>query len=219
MRNRFCGHIKKDEKKTGDFGRYSDGQLLIRYRLERDPLIIGELYTRYTHLVYGSCYKYLEDPEAARDAVMQIFEGLFESLLNSEVRHFSSWLYQVSRNHCLMEIRKRGTERKHLEKIFEEDRKDIMENMPLLHLNPDEDESEIAALRKALDSLRKEQRECVELMYFENRSYKEIAELSGYSINKVKSHIQNGKRKLKILLDKPLNMFILIIFWMIFLER
>lgn len=188
----------------------SDGQLLVKYRLEQDPEVIGELFTRYTHLVYGSCIKYLGDQEMARDAVMQIFEGLFDSLLKTEVRHFSSWLYQVSRNHCLMEIRRRQSGNKALEVLKEEFTNDLMESEDSMHLNTTEDDMGYPELRRALGKIREEQRVCIELMYLEGRSYKDIAEITGYEVSKVKSHIQNGKRKLRILLERSLLIFILL---------
>ena len=54
----------------------------------------------------------------------------------------------------------------------------------------------------SVNQLNKEQGECVKLFYLEGKSYQEVAELTSYSIKKVKSYIQNGKRNLKNILTK-----------------
>jgi RNA polymerase sigma-70 factor (ECF subfamily) len=69
---------------------------------------------------------------------------------------------------------------------------------------PDKDaesEREMDALTTALAQLREGQRKCIELFYLQGHSYAEVARRSGYSANEVKSHIQNGKRSLRILLQ------------------
>lgn len=196
-------HIAKD--KLADL---SDEDLLKRYRQGADPALIGILYTRYTHLVFGNCLKHLGDPEAARDAVMGIFEGLFQSLLRDEVRHFSSWLYTVSRNYCLMELRRQRSGEEALKGLFADISGGDMENPVEVHLKEVEKQEKHLALQDALDQLGQEQRTCVELMYLEGRSYKEIAEHTGLEMNKVKSHIQNGKRKLRIILGRTASVFL-----------
>jgi hypothetical protein len=61
------------------------------------------------------------------------------------------------------------------------------------------------ALEKALAGLNEEQRKCVELFYIQDKSYNEIVEITGYSLNNVKSFIQNGKRNLRIILEKKIR--------------
>ena len=72
-----------------------DARLLQLYANTGDLKHLGDLYDRYTHLVYGVCLKYLQDEEASKDAVMQVFEKLVGSLRDAEVQYFKSWLYTV----------------------------------------------------------------------------------------------------------------------------
>ena len=87
-------------------GDQSDLELIERYKKTHNNEILGVLYERYMHLVYGTCLKYLKDQEAAKDAVMNIFEELMTKLRTHQVDHFRSWLFVVSKNHCLMQLRK-----------------------------------------------------------------------------------------------------------------
>jgi len=191
--------------------RLTDEELLGIYRERQEPELVGILFRRYTHLVFANCLKHLGDAEAARDAVMGIFEGLFDSLSYTDVRHFSSWLYTVSRNYCLIELRRAKSEAGALHGLFLESEGSFMENPEDLHLK-EALHSDHDALHRAMGQLGEEQRVCVGMMYLEGRSYKEIAEHTGYGINKVKSHIQNGKRNLRLMLGRsaPLLLWLLI---------
>src|SRR5579864_3415483 len=83
----------------------TDTEIILLYKKSGNLLLIGELFTRYTSLVYGVCLRYLKDRELAKDAVMQVFEKLISILKNHEVDNFKGWLYVTARNHCLMELR------------------------------------------------------------------------------------------------------------------
>src|ERR1044071_7929293 len=89
----------------------SDDDLLAAYRLSGDKALVGELYTRYAHLVYGLCLNYFRDRELARDAVLQLFEKLFETLTRTKPENFKTWLTYVARNHCISELRKQNVAR------------------------------------------------------------------------------------------------------------
>lgn len=167
---------------------------MLEYRKTGDSKLIGDLYNSYLHLVYGLCLKYLKSREESQDATMNIYEKISEKLLSAEVQHFKSWLYKVSKNHCLMELRKANPEKNaHV----------VMENDAVLHLNDEEDimESRLSALDECMDELKDEQKECVKLFFLEKKSYNEVNNLTGIELKKVKSHIQNGKRNLKICLE------------------
>ncbi len=155
---------------------------------------LGVLYHRYMHLVYGVALKYLKDPDLSKDVVMQIFEVLVEKLPYHQVTNFKSWLYVVSKNHCLGMLRKKPPVES-IDHIF-------METQEKLHLNGEDREGNEVDLTVALSSLTSHQRRCIQMFYYEKKSYQEIASETGYSQNKVKSYIQNGKRNLKIYLDK-----------------
>ncbi len=163
---------------------------------------MGILYKRYAHLVLGLCFKYLKDEDEAKDAVMHIFEKLMADLLKHEVHYFKSWLYTFSKNHCLMIIRKKQA-RLNKEMDLKIHADSFMETETGLHLKTHEaKETEYNALEKAIEELNEEQRVCIDLFYLKEKSYQEISNNTGYTLNEVKSFIQNGKRNLKIKLEK-----------------
>lgn len=194
----------------------SDKKLVSLYKKEGKKDIVGELYQRYTQFVFLVSMKYLKNEESSKDSVMQIFEKLFTDLLNHNVDNFKSWLYMVTRNHCLMQLRKNQINlRNRID--YKKDTADFMEIDMNSHLNEKETkESKIETVQDAIGQLNKEQKECVKLFYLEGKSYQEIAEITSYSIKKVKSYIQNGKRNLKNILTKA-GISALIMFFIIFI--
>jgi RNA polymerase sigma factor (sigma-70 family) len=175
----------------------TDADLIAWYKKSADKRAVGELYTRYTGMVYGVCFKYLKDREEAKDAVMQLFEKLLSSLLTHEVSYFKSWLYASARNHCLMQLRtKKGKYTEELSPFF-------METASEAHLHEDVDlEGNISKLEKCIQQLTTQQKECVELFFLQEKCYQEVSVTTGYDMKKVKSYIQNGKRNLKICLEQ-----------------
>ncbi len=173
----------------------SDTDIINRYKKTGDAEVLAPLFDRYIHLVFGVCLKYLKNKEEAKDAAMEIMESLIDKLLQHEITNFPSWLHTVSRNYCLMGIRNRK------ENLFIETDKRKSEQIPVesdeeLHQKIEE-EVKLNEMGKAIVSLNHEQKQCIHLFFFEKRSYDEIANETGYSVNKVKSHIQNGKRNLR----------------------
>lgn len=171
------------------------------YRSDGEKEIISELFRRYTHLVYGVCLKYLEDQDEAKDAVMEVFESLFESLSEHEITNFRSWLHSVARNHCLMKLRRMKEFVLDEEAISEKIGADFMENDDFQHQEDILERYKPEHLGDVLRTLREPQRRCIELVYLEEKSYQEVSEITGYTMNEVKSHVQNGKRNLKIRLE------------------
>jgi len=200
------GHIlfiKSSNRKGKGIGKakmLSDTDIISRYKKLGDTEVLVPLFDRYIHLVFGVCLKYLKNKEEAKDAAMEIMESLMDKLLQHEISNFSSWLHTVSRNYCLMRIRNRK------ENLFIEIDKRKNEQIPVesdedLHQKIEE-EVKLNEMGKAIASLNTEQKQCIHLFYLEKRSYDEIAEKTGYSLKKVKSHIQNGKRNLRNYLIK-----------------
>ena len=193
---------RKPRHRDAAFARLTDAQLIDAYVSGGNTDYFGMLFERYTHLVFGVCMKYLKNTHDAEDAVMSIFEKLMTDLRNHEVRDFKNWLYRVAKNHCLMTLRKRNIKLRAEDEISWEKEQEFMEIIFGEHLNVEEGNAGgiLISLRDALNSLRDEQRRCIELMYLERKTYQEIARITGYDIKKVKSYIQNGKRNLKIML-------------------
>ncbi|HTB99280.1 MAG TPA: sigma-70 family RNA polymerase sigma factor [Ferruginibacter sp.] len=174
-----------------------DNELLQRFYADKNNEWLGILLQRYTLLLLGVCMKYLKDQEEAKDAVQQVFLKAITELHKYKVDYFKSWLYMVAKNHCLMKLRDKG---KHSVEINER-----------IMATPDEAENknsylekdiELTNLAAALQQLNKEQQECLTLFYLTKKSYNEIVAHTGYTLLQVKSHIQNGKRNLKIILLK-----------------
>lgn len=175
----------------------SDHELVLLYRQSGDLKILGELYLRYMELVYGVCLKYLKEPEPAQDAVMQIFEELVLKLKKHEVENFRGWLHQVAKNHCLMQLRTP----KNLKTV--EISPLLMQNEEDVHLNGVmEKEENLKKLEQCIDSLSDEQRTMIKLFYLDGKCYNEIVEITGKDWNHVRSAIQNGRRNLKLCMDK-----------------
>ncbi len=180
-----------------DYSALADNQLVELYKQSGDTTLVGVLYNRYMTMVYGVCLKYLKDRDESKDAVMQIFEKLMSSLKEHEIIHFKSWLYVTAKNHCLMAIRSQKG------RNFQEFSADIMENGAFLHPEEEpEKELNLVKLEKCIEHLAAEQKHCVTLFYLQHKCYKEIVEITGFDDNKVKSYIQNGKRNLKLCMEK-----------------
>lgn len=178
-------------------GGLTDQDLIRAYKRNGDMQVLGELYAPYMELVLGVCMKYLKDQEAARDAVMNIFEELVDKLKKHEVDNFRSWLYVVARNHCLMQLRKEGKIK------ITEIPETFMQSDDQAHLNGVmEKEAGLKAMEDCMETLPAEQKQSVSLFYLDGKCYQEIAEITGQEWNKVRSQIQNGKRNLKICIEK-----------------
>lgn len=174
-----------------------DTSLISRYKSSGSLEVLGTLYNKYMHLVFGVCLNYLKDEEQSKDAVMQIFEELIVKLKVHEVQNFKSWLHVLARNHCLMAIRKNSRH----ETVSIEDT--FVENTEFVHLDVDDTkENKLTVMEKCMETLPEEQRISVDLFYLQEKCYKEVADITGYDMLKVKSYIQNGKRNLKICIEK-----------------
>ncbi len=179
----------------------SDEKLLTEYLKTRDMGTLGELYKRHMHLVYGICLKYFKERTKSQDTVIQIFEKLLIEIDKQQIRNFKNWLYVVSKNYCLMEIRKTKPG-KVISIADENEMAAFMENVAELHpIDREQDEIGEQALNNCIEKLKNEQKNCIRLFYFESKSYREIGIILNLEEKKIKSFIQNGKRNLKICLE------------------
>ena len=158
--------------------------------------ILGDLYQRYMDLVYGVCLKYLADTENAKDAVINIFEELVIKLKKYEVDNFKGWLYQLAKNHCLMKLRSNKS-------------KPVNVDIDIVYLSENghldavmEKEENLTKLEQCIEELPEEQKKAVQQFYIKEKCYKQIADETATDINKIRSFIQNGRRNLKICMDK-----------------
>jgi len=167
--------------------------LLEEYRKTGELRLLGKLYEPYMPLLYGVCYRYFNDREKSEDAVMGVFESLIVKLRQHEVTNFKSWLYVFVRNYCLMELRKSKRA-----VMVELEENMLGEDPGFDQLN----EERLTLMEDCLATLSEEQHNCIRLFYLEQHCYQDIAEITGYDMGKVKSYIQNGKRNLKICMEK-----------------
>ncbi len=186
--------------KTNRYDSLSDNELLENYYQSKHPQWIGILLERYTLLLLGVCMKYLKNEDEAKDAVQQVFLKVLIEVAKYKIDFFKSWLYMVAKNHCLMKLR--AQQGKYTQELKEEtaieqhetDRNDLLAN-----------EKTYSLLEESVDELNLEQKQCVTLFYLEKKSYQQITEATGFNLMQVKSHIQNGKRNLRMLLGKKLK--------------
>ena len=153
----------------------------------------SELYRRYIPMVYGLCLKYLGNKADAEDAVMDLFEDVSQKIAQYEIQHFHTWLYSVARNHCLQRLRKGN------KAFFVQFDEAVMESGSFFTLldGDQSDDEEASALAYCMNELGEEQRRSIEYFYYHDKSYADIVTLTGFTLDKVKSYIQNGKRNLK----------------------
>lgn len=163
---------------------------------------LGILMQRYTLLLYGVCMKYLKHEEEAKDAVQQIFLKAISELQKYRVTYFKSWLYMVARNYCLMQLRDNGkvSSLPVTEKMMTSEPEET--DSLIFHQQKD---AALSALDEALEELNEDQKQCIVLFYLQKKSYNDIALMTGYSPMQIKSHIQNGKRNLKIIMEKKMK--------------
>ena len=187
--------------KAEKYNHITDQELLQKYRADHNNEWLGILLQRYTLLLLGVCMKYLKNEEEAKDSVQQIFLKVIQELQKYNVDYFKSWLYMVAKNHCLMKLRDKQnkisaelTEKLMAAPEEETDWQKMMETDQVMEL-----------MEESLSELNYEQKECVHLFYLQKKSYQEISESTGFSMLQVKSYIQNGKRNLKLLVEKKLK--------------
>ena len=180
----------------------TDQELLERFRADGDSRWLGALLQRYTLLLFGLCMKYMKDEEDARDCVQQIFLKALTEIPRYRIDYFKSWLYTIARNHCLMRLRDKGRLAGPLPEsvagpLPEVEQTEIGQRVLK--------EQQLTRLETAIGELPTEQGSCIRLFYLDKLSYQEVATATGYSYMQVKSYIQNGKRNLKIMLEKSIT--------------
>lgn len=180
----------------------TDKELVAAFKQSGEMNYLSVLYQRYMDLVFGICLKYFKDAERSKDAVMEIFEELNTKLRQHEVENFKGWLHVLARNYCLMQLRSpRNVKTTEFSANF-------MQSEENTHLNGEalEQENNFVKLEQCLQTLPNEQKDTVRLFYLENKCYNEIAAITGYDWNKVRSYIQNGRRNLKLCMESKENL-------------
>lgn len=182
----------------------TDEELISAYKESGNKNLFADLFKNHVNTIYGTCLFYLQDKEEAKDAVMNIFEKLLIDVKLNEINNFKGWLSFVVRNHCISVIRKKNTLLKNTKSYYDFEYKDANyeEESKIESVS---DEQLVQYLKECLPKLKDNQRQCIELFYLNDLSYLQISEQTGFEINEVKSYIQNGKRKLKLLIEVLTN--------------
>ncbi len=186
--------------KAERYDHITDAELLDYYTSDSNSEWMGILLERYTLLLLGVCMKYLKNEEEAKDCVQQIFLKVLNEAGKYKIDYFKSWLYMVAKNHCLMRLRA----------VHSRNTKEINEQVYIAAEDVDkseliQNEKTYSLLEEAMGELNEEQKLCVTLFYLQKKSYQQIAGLTSYNLLQVKSYIQNGKRNLKLLLEKKMK--------------
>jgi len=175
-------------------GTLSDEDLVTRLKSgQRSSL--AALWDRYAHLLFGVCMKYLKDTERSKDLVIEQFEELPALLMKHEVKTFRLWIHTVMRNRCLMALRRIDAEVRVDEAQLHEPEE--LNDDTVLH------EATLQRLEAAIEELKDGQRECIRFFYLERNSYHQVAERTGLDVEQVRSHLQNGRRNLRLMLERP----------------
>jgi RNA polymerase sigma-70 factor (ECF subfamily) len=182
-------------------GQRLDEDLLKEFTATGDLNVLGRLYSGYMPLVYGVCLKYLKNREESKDAVMQIFEKLIIEIPKQKIDNFRNWLHIVTKNYCLMQLRSQKTKNEHMSE-FMTDSVTFMENSSFMHPIDEDGQQFDNDLADCIERLKGEQKLCIQQFYYENRCYNEIARNLDLDEKKVKSHLQNAKRNLKLCLEE-----------------
>ena len=177
----------------------TDQELILDYRDSGNLEVLGELYQRYMDLVYGVSLKYFKQQEDAKDSVLNIFEELVTKLRKHQVENFKSWLYQVTKNHCLGKLRSR----KIIPVNIELTTMQFLENDHLDDVHRKEENFQ--CMEYCLTKLEPQQRQVIEMFYKMDKCYREIADETGLEAGKVRSYLQNGRRNLRICMEKQMN--------------
>ena len=174
----------------------SDEEIISLYKEKQWTGCIDELYQRYSHMVFGVCMKYVKQIENAEDLTLSLFTSLTEKLMKHQVQHFKSWLYVSARNSSLMFLRanKLSQELKDDDILYDDGDQRLDEKL--------EQDELLERLTMVFDELKQEQRICIDLFYLQKKSYEEVSQITQYSMKEVKSHLQNGRRNLKLLIEK-----------------
>ncbi|MES2774940.1 MAG: sigma-70 family RNA polymerase sigma factor [Bacteroidota bacterium] len=185
-------------KESSQYQHLTDQELLQLFHRERDQQLLGHLLQRYTLLLLGVCMKYLKNEELAKDGVQQVFLKALQEVPRYEITYFKSWIYMVAKNYCLMYLRDHN---KHIPDELKEQHSKVL---------PQDDDKEekkekehlLELIEQGLETLNTDQKTCVTLFYLQKKSYQEISSTTGHTLLQVKSHIQNGKRNIKIWVER-----------------
>ncbi len=175
----------------------TDNELLERIAKDGSQEWSTALFSRYVEMIYGVCMKYYKNPSDSKDATMDIYEKFCTKVKTHNIEYFKSWLYTLVKNHCLEKLRKSNRDREKFNAI------PLVQSEDFFHpFSEDQKELVLIKLEECMTKLKEEQRVCIDLFYLQKKSYEEIVDTLKLEWKRVRSLIQNGRRNLKICLEK-----------------
>jgi RNA polymerase sigma-70 factor, ECF subfamily len=171
-----------------------DPDLVLRLQ-RRDPQALGELYDRYGRIVFTVILRVVRDAAIAEDLVQETFLRVWNRVqgFDAEKGAIAPWLLAVARNRAIDYLRSvAGRERNALE--FEEtDHPSLFVDMEHEILTSDK----ARVIKGAMEKLNANQRQVIELAYFEGLSQTEMAERMGQPLGTVKTWVRTALKNLR----------------------
>lgn len=175
---------------------WSDEELVRSYRRSGRHYYFDELFNRYHENVYGYCLSRTAEREASKDLTLAIFAEAFVQLDRSAPQHFAAWLFGIAANMCRAYIREEAQAAKDLRDFQYWREPAFMPNEAFRRLIEARELAQLTAFQQAIQNLPEAQRRCVEHFHLQGLSYQLTAAQTGYTLAQVKSHLQNGRRRL-----------------------
>jgi RNA polymerase sigma-70 factor (ECF subfamily) len=158
----------------------------------RDAAAFEALYDTHHRLVYGIAIRILGDAGAAEDVTQAVFLKIWTAPDRFESGNFAGWIARVARNQALDVLRRKSNSETELS--------EAMPNSDLLEEQVFSD-IDAARVRDALSQLPAEQREPIELGFFNGITHAEIARQTGIPLGTIKTRIRTGLRRLRSSLE------------------
>ncbi|MEO1435281.1 MAG: sigma-70 family RNA polymerase sigma factor [Bacteroidota bacterium] len=177
---------------------WTDEQLISDFQHSNNPACLAELYQRYQLLILGISYQVLEDASESEDLLNEVFIKLIHH--KQPIRHFRNWVYTATKHLAIDKKRKRTHYREAIQKasqVHEQQPNPLSDAPSDGALSPGR-ERQLKQIKIALHDLPIAQRQCLELFFLQEKTYKEIQTLTGMPLKTIKSHLQNGKRRLRL---------------------
>jgi len=176
-------------------------QLLIKQYLSGDKKSLEFLLARYLNRIYGFVSQFIKRTRDTEDVTQEVFIKVWKNLRKyDETKSFKAWIYMIARNTCIDYLRKKN------DVLFSELKSEDDEEGAELDFAVDEtplpdalfDKNNLPELvTEALEKLPLKQRLVLQLYFQDGLTFQEIAEVSGESINTVKSRQLRGMSKLR----------------------
>jgi len=174
------------------YKKLNDIELCLLFQKKKSRRVVNELFRRYNYLIRTVCWKYL-GKEDCKDVASEVFEKFLNQLEYKIPNNIGAWLYTVSKNTCLQQLRQNRT-------VINIDTFEIASE-----LNSDNKEELLSFIEQALSKIKPEQKQCIELFYLHELTYEKIVKKTGSSLKSVKSCLQNGRRNILIYINKNLK--------------